>query len=297
MTSVNLVVLIPTFNEAAYIKYPLKSLALQSIKPDLVVLADNNSTDATVDEAERVLKGTDIELVVVRAPRDPIRGKLNIAIAYETASRVLSKLRIKAKYIATLEADVILEPNYYLKLINALSKSEKPCIAGGRLDPLAWPTGFPRDPFPLREPIHLWGANRLYTSSCWKLLESIAPFHSLPAWDTDHVVIAKRLGLDVIRVPEALSIALRPDNPPTPWQRGMIDALKGFPLWWVVLRFSRMLYQGHKYLAGYTYGKIHKRKLINMINKIIRDSYINGALEVVCSLLACNKSYNELTHG
>ena len=46
-------IVIPVFNEQRYIKACLDSIAAQTVKPDEVIVVDNNSTDKTVQIAKK----------------------------------------------------------------------------------------------------------------------------------------------------------------------------------------------------------------------------------------------------
>jgi GT2 family glycosyltransferase len=115
------------------------------VGPDIVLIGDNESTDATVALARGILEKARVDYEVIRVKRYPELGKLNINNVLYHLTRHLSKSSRSLDYVAVIEADVVLERKYFEKLINVFENHGKLCIAGGVLKPL----GLPRDVFPL----------------------------------------------------------------------------------------------------------------------------------------------------
>lgn len=85
-------VLMPVFNEERVIRRSLSSVVTQSVKPAVVLIGDNESTDATVALAREVLEKARVDYEIVRAKRYRSFGKLNININLYHLTRHLSKL-------------------------------------------------------------------------------------------------------------------------------------------------------------------------------------------------------------
>lgn len=148
-----IVVLIPVYNEEKYLRYSLPSLAEQEIRPDLVVIGDNESTDNSIPIARKILAEYGIDHSIIRVKRIQGWSKLNINNVLDKMARYIESLDETFDYVSIMEADVFLEKKYFSKLIEALRSDDKLCITGGRLEPL----GIPSESFPLsRGRIHLW---------------------------------------------------------------------------------------------------------------------------------------------
>ena len=251
-----IVVLVPAFNEEANIGRTLESLLNQSIKPYWILIGDNDSEDNTAAIARRTLeKHSFRNYMVIRVRRYPDMGKLNINFVYSALNKALEKLHIDPEYIAAIEADVVLEDKYFEKLTGYFEKNPKLCIAGGRLEPL----GLPRDPFPLRINVNLWGGNRLYRASCWRKINQYIDIAYLPAWDTDHVILALLLGYHVMQVPQAESYTKRTIRLFRGKPKGITDALHGLPFWWAL--YKAFQYRDLSYIRWYIAARSKKPKI------------------------------------
>ena len=244
-------VLIPAYNEEENIAETLKSLLKQTVKPSLILIGDNESTDNTAEVARALLESQGFKrYVIIKVKRFPDLGKLNINLVYSALNKALKIIGEDFDYIATIEADVALEEKYFEKLIKHFEENPKLCIAGGRLEPL----GLPQDPFPLTIKANLWGGNRLYRAKCWLELNNEIDIAQLPAWDTDHVVLAILKGYHVAQIPNATSKTTRNITKFHGKPKGTTDALHGLPIWWAL--FKTIQLKDLEYLIWYMVTKI-----------------------------------------
>jgi len=282
--TVRIVVLTPAYNEKESIGYMLESLLKQSVKPYYVLIGDNESSDNTAAVAKKMFEKFGFENYrIVRVKRFPDLGKLNINLVYSTLNKAMARLGLSPDYVALIEADVVLEERYFEKLLSYFEKNLKLCIAGGALEPL----GLPRDPFPLRINVNLWGANRLYRAECWKRLNEYIDIAYLPAWDTDHVVLALLLGYHVAQVPNAKSYVRRGINPFKGKPKGVTDALHRLPLWWGI--YKTLQYRDPEYFKYFIMTKLGKAFVIHKYAEelsLIGDVYRYAAIRVLISRLA-----------
>lgn len=95
-------VVVPYYNEAAYIGDTLRSLAAQTRPPDRIILVDNGSTDDGTEKCREALSGFPRSRVSYL--RDPRPGKVN---ALETGCA-----RARCEVIALCDADVRYPPRY-----------------------------------------------------------------------------------------------------------------------------------------------------------------------------------------
>ena len=96
MKKLTLTIIIPAYNEENYIGVCLESISRQTVKPDEVILVDNNSTDATVKIAR--------SYSFVKIVHEPHQGRYAARQkGFEAASSVL---------IGQIDADTRLWPNW-----------------------------------------------------------------------------------------------------------------------------------------------------------------------------------------
>ena len=253
-------VLVPVFNEERVIRRSLASIVRQSLKPEVVLIGNNESTDSTVSLAREVLEEASLSYEVVKVRRYPELGKLNINNVLYYLTKHLSKLSGELDYVAVIEADVVLEKRYFEKLSKVFESCRKLCIAGGVLEPF----GFPKDPFPLtRVNVNLWGCNRVYRAGCWLELNRDYDVRLLPAWDTDHVVLALYKGYHVHQVGDAVSVTLRGINPFRGRPKRFTDALHNLPLWWAL--YKALQYVDLEYLSSYIATRVSRGELAERI--------------------------------
>jgi len=221
-------VLIPTYNEGEKMSLCLNSLLQQTLRPVQVIVCDGGSTDNTREITRNILNDDEnIQFHIIFEPRNPLIGKWNISFAYWRACHYLKK---DLDLVACLEADIILDENYYEVLAHEFEDPRLGIACGEKL-----PYGFPDSPFPLPESWKnkvTWGANRVYRFSCWLDLNSAVDMRLLPAWDTDHSVLAAVRGWKIGQFREAVSWNIRPVNPSRGFSKGMMNRFTGYPYWW-----------------------------------------------------------------
>lgn len=104
-----LVTTIPTFNNAAFIRQTLESLAAQTRRPDRVVILDDGSTD---DTREIVENFADIHCEFIRNPADPgLFQNFNRCLAYAP----------ETEFLQILHADDVIEPTFYEQMTSVLA--------------------------------------------------------------------------------------------------------------------------------------------------------------------------------
>lgn len=112
----SLAIVIPAYNEEGCIRQCLESIALQSEKPDEVIVVDNNSTDKTAEIAR--------SFPFVKVIKESKQG---ISHAHHAGFNVA-----KSSYIARIDADSFLKEDWVsrVKIFYALSKNGRACLVG-----------------------------------------------------------------------------------------------------------------------------------------------------------------------
>lgn len=140
-----LTIVIPAYNEERYLAACLKSIAGQSVKPDEVIVVDNNSTDGTVQAARR------FDFVTILS--EPIQGALFARNRGFAAAR--------SDIIARLDADSVLPARWVGRVKQEFASPDTAAVTG------------PVNGYDLPFPSYNWMAHHLL---CW-LLQSLPPKH------------------------------------------------------------------------------------------------------------------------
>lgn len=269
----------PVYNEGKYVRYSLESLLRQTVKPELIAVGDNQSTDNSAGVAREVLaRGGDVRGLVVTVKRYPELGKLNVNHVYYSLNRTLDhEFGLRSfDYVATIEADTVLEAGYFEKVAKAFERDPRLCVTAGRLEPL----GILEDSFPLGlGGIIPWGSNRVYRAECWAELNELIDIRYLPAWDTDHAVLALLLGYRVYYTPVARAYHLKPVTAFRGFYKGVADAVHGLPAWWAVFKAAQR--GDMSYLRGYltTLTRVNRYRgngLLNQLRLVYRAASVRA---------------------
>jgi dolichol-phosphate mannosyltransferase len=135
MDSLQLTVVVPTYNEAENLPNLVSALFRLAI-PDLrLLVVDDNSPDGTGQLAERLARESDGRLVVLHRP-----GKLGLGTAYIAGFR--HALQLGAQAVAQMDADFSHPPEKLLELLEALRSCDVAMgsryVRGGSVD-VHWP--------------------------------------------------------------------------------------------------------------------------------------------------------------
>jgi len=227
MEKMKLSVIIPAYNEEGNIGKCLRSLMVQSFKPQQIIVVDDGSTDRTLNVVSKYDDGS--FQIVVR----PKHGKGNVQrVPYviRDGSRLLDD---DCGFIAILDADTVLEKDYYLKIVNALIRNPRVGIAGGKL------FNQPETGLILGLIPYVYGCNRVYTKECWMKINDGKIMKPVPAWDTYHNLYARMLGFNPTRFDNAISWSLRIARTSTPFKKGYEAYQLGYYPWFLLGRCAK----------------------------------------------------------
>lgn len=126
-------VVIPYYNEAAFLPRTLRSLLAQDLRPFCLILVDNGSTDGSEDLCRRLLAHAD--RIAVTYLREPRPGKIH---ALETGLN-----QVVTEFVAFCDADTYYPP-HYLGLADRLFSVGAPSLIAVMAsdvyaEPEAWP--------------------------------------------------------------------------------------------------------------------------------------------------------------
>ncbi|KAF2519612.1 glycosyltransferase family 2 protein [Flavobacterium salilacus subsp. salilacus] len=184
-------VIIPAYNEAAFISTMLQSLAQQSVLPAKAVVVNDNSTDDTAKITQSFCtKHQWLSLVNKTSETVHMPGSKVIQAfmaGYETVDEDYD-------IIVKLDADLILPHDYFEKVLDVFSKNKKAGMAGGfayiehngewMLENLT-------------DKDHIRGAFKAYRKECFLQIGKLKP---AMGWDTVDELLAKFYGWEVVTI-------------------------------------------------------------------------------------------------
>jgi glycosyltransferase involved in cell wall biosynthesis len=219
-----LAVIVPAYNEEENIGKCLESLVRQTFRPQQIIVVDDGSTDGTLDVVSRYNDGS---FQIVRRPRHEKGNIQRVPYVIRDGSRLLDG---DTDFVAILDADTILEREYYAKIVDVLTRRPDIGIAGGKL------VNQPETGLVLGMFQYVYGCNRVYTVECWVKVNSGMLMQPVPAWDTYHNLCARMFGFTPTRFDFARSWSLRIARTSSPFEKGYASYQLGYPLWFTVGR-------------------------------------------------------------
>lgn len=189
-------IIIPAYNEEAYIKLTLESIAQQTVLPAKVVVVNDNSTDSTKAIVEHItMKYAWLTLVNKQSDTVHLPGSKVVQAflkGYETVDEDYD-------IIVKLDADLILPPDYFEKVLDVFKADEKAGMAGG-FAYIEKDGGWVLEN--LTDKDHIRGALKAYRKECFL---QIGKLRTAMGWDTVDELLAKYYGWKVITL-ESLKV-------------------------------------------------------------------------------------------
>jgi biofilm PGA synthesis N-glycosyltransferase PgaC len=179
-SSVVLLLITPVRNEAAHIVRTARAVQAQTRRPDLWLVVDDGSDDATPDLLRRL--ATEIPFLrVLTTPRGHTQaGPDRLALAAEARAFNWALAQVDLDgftHVAKLDGDIELPHDYFERLTERFAADPALGIAGGMLlEPDG--EGWRRERVP---EYHVRGALKLYTRACF---DAIGGIEERLGWDT-----------------------------------------------------------------------------------------------------------------
>ncbi|MBC2839586.1 glycosyltransferase [Robiginitalea sp. SC105] len=192
----------PAHNEAGQLGACLESFAEQERPPDMLLIVDDNSTDRTGDIAADFASRYPWIQAIRR--ESPEQGHQPGAKVVECFNFGLEQLREPYDYIGKFDADILLPPDYFEKVLEAFEQNPGLGICGGHLY-------VERNGKMVYEPIsgpeHVRGPIKLYSAPCFRTIGGLRPSIG---WDTADTLLARFHGYGVKTLPGLRVRHLRP---------------------------------------------------------------------------------------
>lgn len=188
-------VLMAVFNEEKFLDKTLSALMKQSLKPNQIIAIDDGSTDKSL---KIIAKYPDVAIWRLPVKKDKTLERYPIVLS--AGSHALDD---DFDYVGILDADTLLETQYYQKLTQRMNADKTIGIAGGQL--IGEQAGKPIGLMP-----YVYGSNRLYSRKCWVRLNNGKIMKPIPQIDFYHNIYAEMLGFKTQRYSDIKSWHLRP---------------------------------------------------------------------------------------
>lgn len=199
--SERLLVIMPAHNEQAHLRACLDSFVAQTRQPDQLLVVDDNSEDNTADIiTDYAEKHSWIKLV-----RNPSSG------GHQPGAKVvrcfnlgLQKYTADWDFIGKFDADIVLPPNYFERILTAFADNPELGICSGLLyteKDGKWKYE------PIAKKDHVRGPVKCYREECFR---AIGGLKESIGWDTADVLLARYHGYSVDTLPELKVRHLRP---------------------------------------------------------------------------------------
>lgn len=125
----NYVIITPAFNEEAYIAKTIEGVLAQTIQPQLWVIVDDGSTDGTANIIKNYASRHSFIQYHRRIRQTHQSYYASNVYAIEEGYKIIND--IDYEFLAILDADISLPPDYYAIILTRMQKDKKLGIASG----------------------------------------------------------------------------------------------------------------------------------------------------------------------
>jgi glycosyltransferase involved in cell wall biosynthesis len=193
-------IVIPAHNEAAYLKDCLDSFVDQTYQPNEVIVVDDNSSDSTFDIAQSFAQNHPwIKVFQRKSVDEHIPGK-KVVDTFNFGLSQTSDFDLIGKF----DADIVLPPDYFEIMVNHFQANWKLGMCSGLLYIKKGNDWIYEN---IADKTHIRGPIKLYHKACFNKIGGLRPGIG---WDTVDTLLAKYHDFETVTVPELHVKHLRP---------------------------------------------------------------------------------------
>ncbi|WLD23443.1 glycosyltransferase family 2 protein [Flavobacterium dauae] len=254
---------IPTYNEEAFIAQTLHSLVQQTVVPDKIVVVNDNSTDRTAEIiADFEQKYANISQVFNESENKHLPGS-KVIRAFNKGFETLDDL---FDIIVKLDADLILPPNYFERIIETFNKNNQIGMVGGFAyieKNNEWILES------LTDKDHIRGAFKAYRKECFEQIGGLKP---AMGWDTVDELLCRFYNWQIITLPDLKVKHLKPTgatyDQSARYKQGEAFYTLGYGFWITAIASIKLALRKQKpllfidYLKGFFKAKQAKKPLL-----------------------------------
>jgi glycosyltransferase involved in cell wall biosynthesis len=192
----------PAHNEEEYIERTIESVIAQTISPSRWVIVSDGSTDGTDDIVAKYAVKHDF-MQLVRIDRDPARNFGSAIRAINTGYEQLKG--VSYDFVGNLDADVVLQSDYYESILDRFQANSKLGIAGGIVCDRRWDRF--DEKFTAVDSAR--GPIQMFRRECYEQIGGHSRI-GMGGYDTVAEIKARMYGWQVRTFPEIKALHLRP---------------------------------------------------------------------------------------
>lgn len=257
-------VVIPAFNEASFLPLMLESLANQSILPQQAILVDDHSTDQTYALAKEFSNKHDWFFVEKNKSEPKNIPGSKVIKAFQKG---FDALHPDWDIIVKLDADLILPPNYFERIIAVFAEDITVGMVGGFASIEVngkWVIE------KLTDNDHIRGAFKAYRKTCF---EAIGGLRQAMGWDTLDELLARYHQFKVVTIADLLVKHLKPTGasytPASKYKQGAAFYTLGYGFTLTTLAAAKLAVMKRKPLLFFYYLLGYLRAMIKKTTKIV----------------------------
>ncbi len=259
----NYYIIIPAYNEEAFIALTLQSLVSQTIVPKKVVVVNDNSTDKTAEIVLNFAKNNPfITLVNKTSEAVHLPGSKVIQAFHKGFETIDDQYDI----IVKLDGDLIIPANYFETILTIFKKDPKVGMAGGFAYIEKNNEWILEN---LTDKDHIRGAFKAYRKECFQQIGNLKP---AMGWDTVDELLSKFYGWKVVTDSSLIVKHLKPTganyNKAARYKQGESFYTLGYGLFITTISSAKLAMMKKKpllffdYLKGFWKAKSSKTPLL-----------------------------------
>ena len=268
-----LLLITPARDEAAHLERTIRAVAGQTQRPDLWLIVDDGSTDATPEILARAAAELPF-LRVLQAPQREESGPDRLALAAEARAFnwALGEVDLDDyTHVGKLDADIELSSEYIERLLRRFEERPELGVAGGRLlerGAAGWQP--PRVP-----DYHVRGALKTYSRECFA---SIGGIEERLGWDTIDETYARMNGFATRSFPELTArhhrpVATRNGTLRGRARHGQCAYILRYGGWWVALRSLKVACSRPYGLSGLAFFYGYMRSVVRRDPRVEDENF------------------------